>query len=239
MMRVLLALVLMAASACAFELPREVRQCVVGIAPDWNSAHAEVSVWEKRGGNWERTAGPWPTRLGKKGLSWGLGLHPVPEGAVPKREGDMRAPAGVFKIGGAWGYATDTERHAALPYTQITARDLWVEDAASPNYNRHVRLDREPRTAWEKKQQMKQGDAAHALKLFIAHNAEPAEPGAGSAIFFHIWRAGGAKASAGCTTMDAGNLRELIASVDPGKNPVYVLLPAGDYARLRGDWKLP
>jgi hypothetical protein len=39
--------------------------------------------------------------------------------------------------------------------------------------------------------------------------------------------------------MDVGNLRELIASVDPGKNPVYVLLPAGDYARLRGDWKLP
>ena len=50
---------------------------------------------------------------------------------------------------------------------------------------------------------MKQGDDAHALKLFIAHNAPPnAVPNAGSSIFFHIWRRDGAASTAGCTTME-------------------------------------
>jgi L,D-peptidoglycan transpeptidase YkuD (ErfK/YbiS/YcfS/YnhG family) len=232
-------LLLFAACARGFELPGDCRQCVVGVAPDWDSSDAKVSIWEKRGGDWERTAGPWAARLGKKGLVWGLGLHPAPEGVATKREGDGRAPAGVFKIGAAWGYEADVERNPTLPYARITPNDLWVEDPVSADYNRHVRLARAPVTAWEKKQQMKQGDSAHALKLFIAHNAEPVVPGAGSAIFFHIWRAGGAKASAGCTVVAEENLRRLIAAIDPAKNPVYVLLPAGEYRRLRGQWKLP
>jgi L,D-peptidoglycan transpeptidase YkuD (ErfK/YbiS/YcfS/YnhG family) len=131
-------------------------------------------------------------------------------------------------------------RHPNMSYTQITSRDLWVEDPASPDYNRHRRLDREPSTAWEKKQQMKQNDPAHSLKLFIAHNAGAAiRPGAGSSIFFHIWRADGGKPTAGCTTMSEKNLRSLIAALDPSRNPIYVILPESDYARLRAAWKLP
>jgi len=127
-----------------------------------------------------------------------------------------------------------------MPYTQITSRDLWVEDPDSPDYNRHIRLDAEPATAWEKEQQMKQNDPAHALKLFIEHNAAATiRPGAGSSIFFHIWRGGGSKATAGCTTMSEPNLRSLIAALDPSKNPLFVILPEDDYTRLRDTWKLP
>jgi len=167
-------------------------------------------------------------------------LHPVPVGAVIKQEGDWRTPAGVFAIGGAWGYAADIVRHPNMSYTQITPRDLWVEDPKSPLYNQHVRLKDEASTPWEKKQRMKQDDPAHALKLFIAHNAPPdARPGAGSAIFFHIWRAEGAKPTAGCTTMSGQNLRSLIAAIDPAKKPVYVILPRAEYDELRAKWRLP
>jgi L,D-peptidoglycan transpeptidase YkuD (ErfK/YbiS/YcfS/YnhG family) len=87
---------------------------------------------------------------------------------------------------------------------------------------------------------MKQGDPAHSLKLFIEHNsAQKAVPGAGSSIFFHIWRAGGTKPSAGCTTLSEQNLRSLIAAIDPAKNPVYVLLPEEEYRRVAREWKLP
>lgn len=152
----------------------------------------------------------------------------------------MRTPAGIFRLGGVWGYAEDIDRHPSMPYTRITSRDLWVEDSSSPSYNCHIRLDAEPATAWEKKQQMKQGDPAHALKLFIAHNAGPeVRPGAGSSIFFHIWREGGAKPTAGCTTMSEVNLRGLILALDPARKPTYVILPEADYARLRERWKLP
>ena len=237
---VVLAFYISAGGAWAFELPADCRQCIVGIAADWNSSRVEVRVFERNGDGWSQSAGPWSGRLGKNGLAWGLGLHPLPTGVTTKREGDLRAPAGVFGLGGAFGYAPRIEKVPALQYRQITTRDLWVEDPASPDYNRHVLLDSEPATAWEKKQQMKQGDPAHSLKLFIAHNPAPgAVPGAGSSIFFHIWRAGGAKPSAGCTTLSEQNLRSLIAAIDPSKNPVYVLLPEKEYRRVAREWKLP
>jgi len=224
----------------AFELPQDSRQCLLGVADGWDSSAVTLRFFEKEGARWSQVGGEWKGRLGKRGLVWGLGLHPVPENAETKREGDLKSPAGVFKIGGAWGYAADISRRAGMPYAQITSRDLWVEDPDSPLYNRHIRLKTEPESAWEKKQQMKQGDPAHSLKLFIAHNAPPAvRSGAGSSIFFHIWRAGGAKPTAGCTTMSEENLRSLIAKIDPEKDPVFVLLPLSEYERLRAAWKLP
>lgn len=224
----------------AFELPKSSEQCLVGIADGWDSSAVTLRFFEKSGAGWKPTGPEWKGRLGKKGLVWGLGLHPVPEGAPIKQEGDWRTPAGVFRIGGAWGYAADVPRHSNMPYTQITPNDLWVEDPSSPLYNQHVRLKSEPATAWEKKQQMKQDDPAHSLKLFIAHNAPPdAHPGAGSSIFFHIWREGGSKATAGCTTMSQQNLRSLIGAIDPSKNPLYVILPRAEYEQLRAKWNLP
>lgn len=224
----------------AFELPERSTQCVVGIAADWNSSEVELQLYQKSGNTWRKSGTTWKGRLGKNGLVWGLGLHPQPTKAAIKAEGDGRTPAGVFRIGGAWGSDDSIRKHAKLSYRRVTTRDLWVEDPASPSYNRHVILPHEPATTWEKKQQMKQNDAAHQLKLFIAHNAPPrVVKGAGSSIFFHIWRNGGASASAGCTTMDEARLRQLVASIDPTAEPLYVILPAAEYQRYRAAWKLP
>lgn len=226
--------------AAAFELPGKSSQCVVGTAKNWNTSTVTLRAYEKRDGKWTQVIGPWEGRLGRDGLVWGLGINPRPKDAKTKTEGDWRAPAGVFYIGGAWGYDKAIRKNAKLPYRQVTSRDLWVDDGASPQYNQHVLLDHEPATAWEKKQQMKQGDYPHSLKLFIAHNAPPkAVPGSGSAIFFHIWRGGGSKPTAGCTTMEEKKLRELIAWIDPDKQPVYVLLPEAEYQAKKAEWKLP
>jgi len=230
----------LAAIAGGFEIPGPTQQCIVGIAKDWDSSRVTLTAYEKEGRSWVKRLGPWEGRLGREGLVWGRGLHPLPDGGPSKREGDWRAPAGVFRIGGAWGYDATIRKHPKLAYRRITARDLWVEDSKSPSYNRHLVLDHDPATAWEKKQQMRQNDHAHSLKLFIAHNAPPrVTPGAGSAIFFHIWRGGGSKPTAGCTTLSEERLRALIAWIDPTRQPVYVLLPEAEYDRHRGDWKLP
>jgi len=186
----------------------------------------------------------WKGRLGRNGLAWGYGVHSSVKSSAPlKKEGDGRAPAGIFKIGGAYGYAKVIQRNQKLPYHRITTRDLWVENQTSPDYNRHLVIDHEPKTTAEKKAQMRQGDHAHSLKLYIAHNdailgGRPI-PGRGSAIFFHIWRGGGSKATAGCTTMHEPMLKQLIARINPVKNPAYVILPETEYQRLRKDWKLP
>jgi L,D-peptidoglycan transpeptidase YkuD (ErfK/YbiS/YcfS/YnhG family) len=232
--------VLLSPLSHAFELPAKSSQCLVGIADGWNSSTVTLTLYDKKDGRWVPAGPAWSGRLGKSGLVWGLGLHPNPKGVAIKQEGDMRSPAGVFDLGGVWGYEKSVRKHPALPYRQVTSRDLWVEDPASPSYNRNVILDREPASAWEKKQQMKQDDYAHALKLFIAHNAPPKViPNAGSSIFFHIWRADGGKPSAGCTTMPEAKLRQLISAIDPNRRPLYVLLPKADYAARKAEWKLP
>ncbi|MES2997113.1 MAG: L,D-transpeptidase family protein [Verrucomicrobiota bacterium] len=238
--QILAGLILTAATASAFSLPRKSTQCVVGIADHWNSSKVSLAFFEKTGGKWVQAGSSWPGRLGKSGLVWGLGIHPVPKGANLKTEGDWRSPAGVFRIGGVWGYTRDIQRCPALAYRQVTPRDLWIEDPASPDYNRNIVLDHIPATAWEKKQQMKQADPAHAIKLFIAHNPPPkVVRGAGSSIFFHIWRGGGSQPTAGCTTMDESKLRWLIARLDPARKPLFVLLTKDDYNRYRQPWGLP
>ena len=227
-------------TAQAFELPAASTQCLIGIANDWNSSAATLQLYQKSAGRWMPDGAAWPCRLGKNGLIWGRGIHPTPRGAATKQESDQRSPAGVFTIGGVWGYAPTIRKHPQLFYRQVTPRDLWIEDPASPQYNRNVILDHDPTTPWEKKQQMKQSDPAHALKLFIAHNAPPhVVPNAGSSIFFHIWRDDGGRATAGCTSMEATKLRALIARIDPTRQPLYILLPKAEYEQLRESWQLP
>ena len=232
-----------AVPAGAGPLPPGCGQMLLGVARGWDDSQVTLNRFERVRGRWQPVGRPWAGRLGKSGLVWGLGLHPVPAGGRLKEEGDGRAPAGVFAIGGAIGLCAPDQvaRRKSMPYTRIGPRDLWVEDASSPYYNQHLRLPYdEPRTPWEKKQQMKLNDPAHVLKLFIAHNAPPRPvPGAGSAIFLHVWRRAGALATTGCTTMPELRLREVIAWLDPGLNPVYVLLPRQEYARYRQAWGLP
>ena len=224
-----------------FVIPSSCQQIVLGLADNWNSSSASLQCFERTNEEWLPVGQPWPVRLGKNGLAWGRGLHPADLDGPEKKEGDGRAPCGVFAVGEAYGYDLEIQKHANLVYYQVTEQDLWVEDTASPDYNRHLRLPgRGPRNDWERKQQMRMNDPAHKLKLFIAHNAGPgAVPRAGSAIFFHIWREDGNKTSTGCTVMEEKKLRELVAWVDPTAKPLYVLLPKTAYKELVTAWKLP
>ncbi len=247
MLRPLLTLALfLCATVAQAVLPADCRQAVIGIANGWNDSQVTLSLVERDArGNWQRVLGPIPGRLGRSGLVWGLGLHPLGKGAVTKKEGDGRSPAGVFRIGGLWTTTkTPVKHHRRLPEVKVGPADLWVSDPRFPKlYNRHLRLDHPAASAWEKREQMRQNDYPHSIKLLICHNwtDTPGRPvaGAGSSIFFHIWRNGGAAPTAGCTSMAEENLRALIARLDPALKPAYILLPRAEYARLRSAWKLP
>ena len=227
----------------AWEIPKDCDQIIVGKAKNWNASYVTVTLYERTRSGWKALTAPTTGRLGKNGLAWGLGVHPYHKSPQLKKEGDGRAPAGVFRIGGAYGIHKSIKKHRSLPYYQVTTRDLWVEDSSSPCYNRHLRIHHEPKSEWEKKAQMRQNDYPHSLKLYIGHNtATPtikAKPYAGSAIFFHIWRNHGKSATAGCTTLPEPQLRQLISMLNPNKNPLYVLLPDSEYTKRRTEWKLP
>ena len=208
-----------------------------------DSSYVDLNLLEKKGGQWVKVFGPFPGRLGKSGLSWGRGLSQPMRSGLVKKEGDLRSPAGVFLLGNAYGTVSTPKKHSNMVYRKITPCDLWVDDPTSPQYNQHIVLPRPASTEWELKQQMKLNDYHHSLKLFIKHNAgsqaQPAIPGAGSSIFFHIWRGNGTVPSAGCTTMSEENLRHVISWLNPSLTPVYILMPLQDYMKLRPSWQLP
>lgn len=227
-------------------VPANCSQAVIGIAEGWNSSHVTLSVVEKNAsGQWVRVLGPFKGRLGRNGLVWGLGIHANPGRATVKREGDGRSPAGVFAIGGLWVTNKNyVKHHRSIPYVKVGPNDLWVSDVNYPKlYNRHIRLDHPARTEWELREQMRQTDYAHSIKLLICHNTAERRGGpvvgAGSSIFFHIWRKNGGSPTAGCTAMAEANLRAIIARLHPSRHPVYILLPHAEYARLRQSWRLP
>ena len=227
-------------------VPTDCTQAILGIAEGWNSSHVTVSVVEKNAqGQWVRVLGPYKGRLGKNGLIWGLGLHNNPRKAATKKEGDGRSPAGIFTLGGLWvTHKTPVKHHRSIPYVKVGPNDIWVTNTSDARlYNRHVRLKHAACTKWELKEQMRQTDYPHSIKMLICHNTPERKGGVvvggGAAIFFHIWRNNGNSATAGCTSMAEENLRAIIARLNPARKPVYILLPKSEYMRLRQEWRLP
>ncbi len=238
--------ILLTIPSSAAALTADCSQAIIGISKGWNNSSVTLSLVERDSrGQWQRVLGPIPGRLGHNGLVWGLGLHENPKGATIKQEGDGRSPAGVFRIGGLWvTNKTPVKHHRRLQEVKVGPNDLWVSDPRMPRlYNSHLRLRHPARTPWELQEQMRQNDYPHSIKLLICHNWKdtPGRPivGAGSSIFFHIWRREGAAPTAGCTSMDEKHLRAIIERLNPSRNPVYILLPHAEYARLRAPWGLP
>ena len=224
------------------QIPETSRQVIVAIAPDANSHHAAMQVWqrERAGGLWKPAfEKSWAVLLGKNGLAWGLGIFSTPDQSLPeKSEKDGRTPAGIFRLGPVVGNANAAPRGTTWPYTQAGKWDAWIDDPKLPHYNEHVRVDPQNVPAWFESQRMRLGDDAYKWLLEIKHNPVPARAGAGSAIFFHV-RRGPDRPSAGCTTMAQDDLEKLIRWLRPEAEPVYVLLTRMTYESLSAKWKLP
>ena len=223
------------------QVPSQVRQLVVAIAPDWSSHRATLQCYQRDrdGGEWRISVEQsWPVLLGKNGLAWGRGVFERPRGTGEKREKDGCAPAGIFQLGPVFGYAARPPDGAVWSYVQVGKFDAWIDDPRLPHYNEHVRVDPRQVPGWFESQRMRLGDSAYKWLLQIKHNTNPATPGFGSAIFFHV-RRGPDRPSAGCTTMAEDDLVKLIGWLRPDATPHYVLLPREVYDTLRRSWKLP
>jgi L,D-peptidoglycan transpeptidase YkuD (ErfK/YbiS/YcfS/YnhG family) len=240
-MKTLLLVLALASSAGAAELPwAEARQMVLVVTPDFEADQGTLTTWTRADGEWKVAAMPAPVTIGRNGSAWGLGLHPVQPG-TQKREGDGKAPAGVFELGQAFGYAA--EAPTAMHYVAMQASHWCIDLPASRLYNRivdardvgeaAVRGSTEPM----RRDLLADGDQRYRTGLVIRHNPQNVS-GAGSCIFAHLWKAPG-EPTAGCTAMDDGAMQVLLGWLDPAEHPVFVLLPQPEYERLRQAWELP
>ena len=180
-----------------------------------------------------------PVAVGRSGLGWGVGLVDTGPAAGPrKREGDGKAPAGVFALGTAFGFAPRAEASwLRLPYTPLTDAVECVDDTASRRYNLIVARGAGGDVDWNSSEKMRSIEG-YRWGLVVRHNAAPPVAGRGSCIFLHVWAAPG-KGTAGCTAMEESSLKELLGWLERRKRPLLVQLPEAEYARLRAAWRLP
>lgn len=220
--------------------PPGARQLVLVKTDSWESVSGELRRYERGRIGWIAVGDPIPVVVGRHGMAWGRGLNrPDPLRVPIKREGDGKSPAGVFRLGSAFGYATVKEaKWVKLPYAMAGPTIECVDDAKSAHYNQVLDRSRVPAPDWSSSERMRRQDELYRWGVVVDHNAAPAEAGAGSCIFIHIWEGPGVGTS-GCTAMEAARVEELLRWLDPKKGPILVQLPADEYTRLRGKWRLP
>jgi L,D-peptidoglycan transpeptidase YkuD (ErfK/YbiS/YcfS/YnhG family) len=216
-------------------------QLLVVIPADWQSPNARLHSFERVGTRWLAKAPAFDVTIGKNGAAWGLGLHPAQNTGPQKVEGDGKAPAGIFALGQAFGYAS--ENSTALGYSAMAVDDWCVDVNDSPYYNQLINTKvlgaaaASGSTEPMRRDIHLSGDMAYKKGFVIKHNANNVSR-AGSCIFAHLWKAPG-KATAGCTAMPEAEMDALLAWLDQRKNPVMVLLPEPQYKALRKAWHLP
>jgi D-alanyl-D-alanine dipeptidase len=210
-------------------------QLIVVISKNWDDAQGIAQRYERHGDRFEKFEAAFPVVLGKNGMGWGKGQLDVGqiEGPV-KQEGDGKAPAGMFKLGTAFGY--DTSAETRLPYLTLTPTIECVDDPQSTRYNELVD-GATMANDWNSSERMRRRDDLYRQGIVIEHNT-PASPAAGSCIFFHIWR-GPTVPTRGCTAMAPQDIARLFNWLDPHQSPLLVQLPEAQYEQWRKRWKLP
>jgi len=218
-------------------------QMIVVTTDSWDSPQGTLQRYEReRPGNpWRAVGVPVTVMIGKSGLGWGTGLLAPPREANDpvKKEGDGKAPAGVFRLSKAFGYAAQAQPGWKMPYISLTPTIECVDDEKSKFYNTLVDTSTiSPDWGSHENEKMRRSDDLYRWGIFVDHNANPPVLGAGSCIFMHIWR-GPAQPTVGCIAMPQADLESLLGWLDPERKPLLVQLPAAQYQKLRHRWNLP
>ena len=216
------------------------QQLAVVITPSWTSTVGTMTRFERATPTsaWTRVESPIPLVVGRTGIAWGVGYDEASAEGPHKHEGDGKAPAGIFLLDTAFGFAPhDSMRDVLLPYVQLLSATDCVDDTTSAHYNTAVDRAVVSRVDWNSAEHMRQVPQ-YEIGVIVGYNASPPAKGRGSCIFLHIW-AGPDSHTAGCTAFDEAKLREVMLWLDPQKRPLLVQLTADEYRNLRASWRLP
>ncbi len=212
-------------------------QLIVVKTPDWNSVTGTLQRYEKKNGKWEKTGKDIPIVVGKKGMGWGSGFTPSSAADPVKKEGDLKSPAGFFKLGTSMGYAKQGPDSMKWQYESIAEDSMCIEDPDSKFYNQIVHANTVT-PDWKSKDLLKRKDNLYERLIVVEANSNPVKKGSGSCIFLHVWR-GPASGTAGCTAMEIKEIESILQWLDPQKKSTLVQLPEAEYKKYQKTWNLP
>jgi L,D-peptidoglycan transpeptidase YkuD (ErfK/YbiS/YcfS/YnhG family) len=191
-------------------------QLVTVVAARRASTQGSLRLWVKRGRCWSQLAGPWTAWLGGNGTS------------PDKHEGDRRTPTGIFGFLPTM-YGIQPDPGVRYRYHRVVCGDWWVEDPASPYYNRfrHVRCGSSPpfRTTSE---DMSRSPTAYRHLAVVAYNTSPVVPRRGSGIFLHVSTG---RPTLGCVSLPLPRLLATLRWLRPAASPRIAIGTVADLLR--------
>jgi len=241
----ILAVALLCASAFAQSPLGDSSQVLVVKTKNWDAISGTAQRYERQNGRWRRIGKPSKVAVGGTGLAWGIGFYDFGQQPGPtKKEGDGKSPAGIFKLTALFSADESARRYAHMPYISLTPTTECVDDANSASYNRIVDTG-VPKLApaskdWNSSEHMLRRDDLYDFGAYVAHNANPPRPGAGSCVFVHVLGAlAKAYGTAGCTALPEDDVVQLFGWLDEKKDPVMVQLPEKEYKSFKKKLSLP
>ncbi len=196
----------------------ESKQLIVVTTKNWSTPSGMLQRYEKEGKAWHKVGSAIDIKLGRNGLGWGIGLHTTPKDAkIIKKEGDGKAPAGIFSLKQAFGYFPFVVDY---PYEVYKSTDHCVDDINSRLYNKIVD-SKKVKVDYKSFEHMRFAKDYYKYGIVVNHNhidEAGAKKGAGSCIFIHIKKV----PTAGCTVMREDEMKEIIEWLDVESNPLLV-----------------
>ncbi|MCB9587329.1 MAG: hypothetical protein H6718_18155 [Polyangiaceae bacterium] len=201
------------------QLPSGTQQLVLVLSDSWEATGGTLRRYAMADSAWQFVGSEVPVVLGRSGLAWGRGLNqPEPEGAQ-KREGDGKAPAGLFLLNRSYGHGPGAALHTGLQHTGVTPSWRCVDDVKSAHYGELldgalIKQD------WNSAEKLQRSDPLYEIIVLVEHNGAH-QRGGGSCIFLHTWRFLEDKPSVprptvGCTAMARDQLLTLVEWLKPG-----------------------
>jgi len=205
-------------------LPSDSYQLMVVTTDNWNSKTGTLQRYAKNPNistaAWIKVGKPVEIILGRNGLGWGKGLHTTPKNAkYIKKEGDGRAPAGLFTLGNGFGYQN---LNIDFPYATYKRTDHCVDDSSSKWYNKIIDSTKVEKD-YKSFEHMKLNNHLYKYGITVNHNPEQIKD-AGSCIFMHI-RSGNGKGTAGCTAMSEDKIMTILKWLKEEDKPLLLQLP--------------
>ena len=214
------------ASQCPAELRSATRLLLV-TTPNFNAFKGSMVTYARSSPTaaWQPSGNRRPIVVGRKGLAWGWTATSYAKAGEPlKREGDKRAPAGIFAIGRPFG-TSDKQLKGFVRLKH--GQHFCVDDTRSKHYGRIVSRGQAGRST--------SGEEMSKISLYrqgLVVNYPPnAKKRAGSCIFVHVWRRPNSP-TVGCVAAseaDVGRMQKFAS----GNATVIAIIPETVRARFR------
>ncbi len=200
------------------------QQIILVVSDDFSANKAILTCYEDN----KKVFKPIDVNIGKNGLGWGLGKKKLTQKKDEpiKKEGDKKAPAGIFNLISTFGY--EKKENFNLNYIYLSKKIICVDDSDFTQYNKILEMPKKQPKSFET---MRRDDGQYELGVVVAHNEAQVKQ-AGSCIFLHVEKHKNAP-TAGCTSMSLKDMKRVAKWLDGSKNPILIQVPKSSLNEIK------